>query len=78
MNPENLNLNPGDNLSDEDIDRLFSDFHTNLDPPSTTGAGPSSSTLNTSKKRKKKKSEVWDCFNPVMVKNTNGTEVEHA
>ena len=78
MNPEDLNLNPGDYLSDEEINRLFGEFHNNHDPPSTTGAGPFSSTLNTSKKRKKKKCEVWDCFNPIMVKNIDGTEVEHA
>ena len=42
------------------------------------GAGPSSSTLNSSKKRKKKKLTVWDCFDHIMVNNTNGTEVEHA
>ena len=77
MNPEDLNLNPGDYLPEEEINRLFNEFHPDLDPPSSTSAGPSSSTLNSSKKRKKK-SEVWDCFDPVMVKNIDGCEVEHA
>ena len=77
MNPEGLNLNPGDYLPDEKINRLFNEFHTDLDPPSTVGTGPSSLAQNSSKKRKKK-SEVWDCFDPVMVKNTDGCEVERA
>ncbi|KAK3204896.1 hypothetical protein Dsin_018942 [Dipteronia sinensis] len=68
---------------DEEINRLYGDFHIDIDPdpPSTTGptgAGPSSSTQNSSKKRKKKKSMVWDSFEVIQVKHTDGIEVEHA
>ena len=72
-----MNLNPGNYLPNEKINRLFNEFHTDLDPPSTMGAGPSSLTLNSSKKMKKK-STVWDCFDLVMVNNTDGCEVERA
>ena len=76
MNPEDLNLNPGDYLLDEEINRLFGEFP-DTDPASTTSAVPSSSTLKSSKKRKKK-STVWDCFDLEMVKTTDGFEVERA
>ena len=77
MNPGDLNLNPGDYLPEEEINRLFNEFYPDLDPPNSTSAGHSSLTLNSSKKRKKK-STVWDCFDPVMVKMLDGCEVECA
>ncbi|KAK3219861.1 hypothetical protein Dsin_013831 [Dipteronia sinensis] len=80
MNLEHFNLNRNDYMPDEEINRLYGDFHIDTDPdhPSTTGAGPSSSTQHSSKKRKKKKSMVWDCFEVILVKDTAGIEVEHA
>ncbi|KAK2650144.1 hypothetical protein Ddye_017633 [Dipteronia dyeriana] len=77
MNPEDFNLNLGDQLPDEDINRLYGEF-LEEGPASTTGvAGPSSSTPKSSKKRKKK-SIVWDCFDSVMKMMPDGRQVQHA
>ncbi|KAK3229360.1 hypothetical protein Dsin_001241 [Dipteronia sinensis] len=83
MNLEHFNLNRNDYMPNEEINRLYGDFHIDidLDPPSTTGptgAGSSSSAQNSSKKRKKKKSMVWDSFEVIQVKHIDGIEVEHA
>ncbi|KAK3211547.1 hypothetical protein Dsin_016253 [Dipteronia sinensis] len=83
MNLEHFNLNRNDYMPDEEINRLYGDFHIDIDPdpPSTTGptgTGPSSSAQNSSKKRKKKKSMVWDSFESIQVKQPDGIEVEQA
>ncbi|KAK3218360.1 hypothetical protein Dsin_012330 [Dipteronia sinensis] len=83
MNLEHFNLNRNDYMPDEEINRLYGDFHIDIDPdpPSTTGptgAGPSSSAQNSSKKRKTKKSMVLDSFEAIQVKQPDGIEVEHA